>query len=110
MRLGSTPFEVMQFAAEKAQDRLREAEQLLGSCGSSEPGAWLKRMQDLFAQAEAENQRGQQAQAKITGLTGREAIYRIAAATRRYNSAQVHASQMIHMIVPPACLPVNLER
>jgi hypothetical protein len=110
IRLGSTPIEVMQSAAKKAQDRLQEAEELLSRCGSAEPDAWLERMQGLLDQAHAEDQRGQQIQAETAGLTGREAIYQISAATRRFNSAQVHASQVIHMIVPPARLPVNLEK
>jgi hypothetical protein len=63
--LGSTPVEVMQSAANKAQDRLWEAEEHLGRCASIEAGAWLELAQDLLAQARAENQRGQQIQAEI---------------------------------------------
>jgi hypothetical protein len=110
IRLGSTPVEVMQSAAEKAQDRLREAEELLSSCGSSGSNAWLERMQDLVTQAQTENQRGQQIQVEIDGLTRREVIYKVARATRRFNSAQVLASQASHMIVPPARLPLKLEK
>jgi hypothetical protein len=106
--LGSTPVEVMQSAANKAQDRLWEAEEHLGRCAYIEAGAWLEFAQDLLAQARAENQRGQQIQAEITSLTGREAIYQIARATRFFNSAQVHASQVSHMAAPPARLPVDL--
>jgi hypothetical protein len=70
----------------------------------------LEQVHDLYAQAREENQRGQWMRAEIAGLTGHQAIYQIARATRRFNSAQILASQASHMVTPPARLPVNLEK
>jgi len=108
IRLGSTPLEVMQSAGDKAQDRLREAEELQGRCDFSEPSAWLERMQNLLTLARVEYLHGQQIQAEIADLTGEEAIYQISCATRRFNSSQVYASQVSQIVNPPVHLPIDL--
>jgi len=98
----------MQSAGDKAQDRLREAEELQGRCDFSEPSAWLERMQNLLTLARVEYLHGQQIQAEIADLTGEEAIYQISCATRRFNSSQVYASQVSQIVNPPVHLPIDL--
>jgi hypothetical protein len=109
IRLANTPTEVMSSAAENAQERLREAGELMRESDVSGGGSWQKSMQTLLGQARQEYQCGLQLQAEAVLMKGCEALYRLSSATRRFNLAQVLATQAIQMAVPPTRLPVDLD-
>jgi hypothetical protein len=109
IRLADTPTGVMESAAENAQERLREADDLMREIDGSADISWRNSMQNLLDQARGEYQRGLQLQAEAAAAGGCEALYRVSAATRRFNHAQVLVDQAIQMVRPPACLPAELE-
>jgi hypothetical protein len=107
--LASSPTGVMESSAEKARDRLREAEELLMEHCRSGSGSWQKMTQDLLDQAREECQRGLDLQKEAAAKEGREGLYGISSATRRFNHAQVLAVQAVQMVCPPARLPILPE-
>jgi hypothetical protein len=104
IRLADSPAGVMQSAAEEAGRRLARAEALRESAGAPAPAG----MQDLIDEARREYRRGLQQCSEAEGLNGAEALYRVSSATRRFNQAQVLASQAVQMAVPEPRLPADL--
>jgi hypothetical protein len=109
IRLADTPTGVMESAAQNARERLQEAERLLRELEGSGDGSWQNTMRDLLDQAREKYRCGLQLQAEAAAMMGRETIYRLSRATRRFNHAQVLAAQAIQIAVPPARLPTRLE-
>jgi hypothetical protein len=98
--LASTPAGVVDSAAQQARARLQAAEAALGRLNGARQAA--AHVQVLLDQAQAEYQRGRHAEADAQRLHGREALYRLAGAARRYNYAQVLAGQALGWVAPEA--------
>lgn len=113
IHLASSPAGVMESAAERARECLREAEELARgrehSREGSGDGSWQKTMYNLLDRARGKYHRGEQFRAEAAAMSGHEALYCLSRATRRFNHAQVLAVQAIQMVVPPARLPIVLE-
>lgn len=104
IRLANTPNGVVESAADNARDRLQEAQMLLQENGASRNSSLLNLIQDLLDQAQMEYQRGQQLQMDMASTSGHEALYRLSAAARRFNYAQVLAGQAAQLAHPPVRL------
>lgn len=100
IRLADSPAAVMRSAAQNALDRLEAAAMALGRLNGARQAA--AGAQALVDRARAEYQHGRQAEAEAQRLPGREALYRLASATRRYNHAQVLAGQAFGWLAPEA--------
>lgn len=108
IHLAGTPTGVMESAAQRAHDRLWEAEGHGRVHNGSKDGDWPPLAQGLLDRARVEYQRGLQLQAEAAALNGAAALYRLSSATRRFNHAQMLAGQAIQIVAPPARLPAEL--